>query len=218
MNTSPSSSNRRRASDWLAVLLALVSPTLSAAEGPSLRILSPSSGAIYEQGEPIVVEAMGVGRYGGITHVELVVDGQPVAESQITFIRAPEAEEPVYHSFEVGRSLDLGAHRLTVREVGNPAVESPVVTVEVVVFTAPPEPPLLRLTSLADGTLVLVLSAEERAADVRIEASSDLVTWREVSWGGTATRAPVAAGITPEPANGARFYRAVVRDGRTTAR
>lgn len=176
---------------------------------PTLRILSPASGAILPPDQPVVVEAMGVGRHGGITHVELLVDGVAAAESQIVFIRAPEVDEPVYHSFTLESAPPIGPHELSVREVGNPDLVSPVVPIHIVAPLQAVTEPLLRLTSLDDGTLMLVLTREEQGGTVRIEASTDLLSWAPVGTGWPALRIPVAKSAPEAAPSGPRFYRAV---------
>ncbi len=68
---------------------------------PTLTLTRPTSGATVRPDADTEVVAVGVGRYGGITDVELLLDGKQISKSSIRFIRAPGADEPVTHSFSV---------------------------------------------------------------------------------------------------------------------
>ncbi len=94
---------------------------------PSLTITSPQDGATVRADETNKVVAVGIGRVGGITDVELLLDGQKVAESHLTFIRAPGADEPVTHTFAV--VIAEGEHKLVARDLTDPALSSPAVTI-----------------------------------------------------------------------------------------
>ncbi len=177
---------------------------------PSLRILSPMAGATFELGRPITVDAVGIGRFGGITHVELFLDDAKAGESQITFIRAPSADEPVYHHFNLDPAPALGPHRLVVREFGNPKLASAEVPFDVVVTAPLAASPILRMTPLNDGTLMLVLSLIAPAARVQIEASSDLLQWEPLSPEWPARVAPVSKSMTVTPTGSTRFYRVLL--------
>jgi hypothetical protein len=157
----------------------------------------------------VEVQAVGVGREGGITQVELLLDGAPIAKSQIFFIRPPSVDEPVYHQFNLDPPPVAGRHRLKVREVGNPALESEEVSFSVIAPGASISPPLLRLTTLEDGTLVLIIKDEEEASRATIEVSTDLVNWRPVGLAGPALRMPVATSASATRALPARYYRAI---------
>jgi hypothetical protein len=176
---------------------------------PMLRIVSPAPGTVFTLGEPVEVQAVGVGREGGITHVELLLDGRVVAESQIVFIRPPSIDEPVYHQFNLDPPPVAGSHRLKVREVDNPARESEEVPFAVVAPGNITSPPLLRLTTLEDGTLVLMIKDEEETSRATIEVSTDLVHWQPVGLAGPALRMPVARSLSASRALSARYYRAI---------
>lgn len=91
--------------------------------GGQLTIVQPENGAIVPVDQEVEVVAIGVGRFGGITDVVLLVDGQPAAESHIRFIRPPEADEEVQHQFKV--RFAAGAHELKARDLFDPTVVSP---------------------------------------------------------------------------------------------
>lgn len=175
----------------------------------SLRILTPAADTLFSPEDTISVEAVAVGRYGGITRLELLVDGSRAGVSEIVFIRAPEANEPVYHHFELEVTPPVGPHRLSVRDIDNPELESESVPISVVVTSQPAPAPLLRLTSLSDGVLMLVLAAEEQSTDVDIQVSSDLVHWESISISKPALRTPVAATSSLSAGPTTRFYRAL---------
>jgi len=92
-----------------------------------LTIVTPRDGEQVPAGIPVPVVVVGVGRFGGITDVRLLVDGQPAGESRIVFIRPPEADEEVRHEFEV--TLSPGSHVLEAQDLADAAVISPPVTV-----------------------------------------------------------------------------------------
>ena len=95
--------------------------------GARLTILEPVDGAQVAAGVEIPVVCVGVGRVGGITDVVLRVDGEPVAESHLSFFRPPDSDEEVRHSFEI--RLKPGTHQLEVQDLADPAVVSLPVTV-----------------------------------------------------------------------------------------
>ncbi len=182
---------------------------LDGGEGESLEIVSPAPGTVLDLDQSLDVQAVAKGRLGGITQVELLVDGAPVAESRITFIRAPSADEPVFHNFHVEPAPPVGNHRLTVREIGNPGLESRPVPITVVVPETALVAPSLRLTKIADGTLMLVVTSDELAGGVQIESSDDLVHWEPAGPASPALGVPVAVSTAAPARNGIRYYRAV---------
>ena len=178
----------------------------------SIRIVSPLPSTLVPLGKPLEVQAVATGPFGGITHAELLLDGNVVAESRIFFIRAPDAGEPVQHEFRVDAALAVGAHRLQVRDASRPGYTSESVEVHVVAPVLPAEQPLLRLGSLADGTMLLVLSGTQAQGQVRIEASDDLLHWLDVGSDAVASAAPVARPARLAPAGATRFYRAILTE------
>ncbi|MBN8247137.1 MAG: hypothetical protein J0L84_06800, partial [Verrucomicrobia bacterium] len=92
-----------------------------------LTIVAPRDGEQVATGVPVPVTAVGVGRFGGITDVQMLVDGQPAGESRLVFLRPPEADEEVRHHFEV--TFSPGRHVLVVQDLTDPAVMSPPITV-----------------------------------------------------------------------------------------
>ncbi|MBX3731095.1 MAG: hypothetical protein KF791_00725 [Verrucomicrobiae bacterium] len=108
-----------------------------------LTIVRPRDGEPVAAGVPIPVTAVGIGRFGGITDVQLLVDGLPVGESRMVFIRPPRVDEQVWHEFEV--TLDPGPHVLVVQDLVHPAlVSDPVLVVagglgEELAWITPPE-------------------------------------------------------------------------------
>lgn len=100
------------------------------APAETITIQAPRTGAEFVAPASFAVEAVGIGRFGGITAVELVLDDQPVAESRLAFFRAPEADEPVQHLLQA-TGVGPAKHTLVVREIGNPRLASAPVTVVV---------------------------------------------------------------------------------------
>lgn len=113
---------------------------------PRLTIHQPASGTVVSPREPVQVVAIGVGRFGGITDVELLLDGQRIAESHLAFLRPPEADEAVEHVFEV--RIPLGDHELRVRDLNDPNVVSPAVQLR---SSLPGEGPKITWVSPANG-------------------------------------------------------------------
>ncbi|HAB17286.1 MAG TPA: Ig-like domain-containing protein [Verrucomicrobiota bacterium] len=95
---------------------------------PRLTITQPSNGDKVQAGQPIQVVALGVGRVGGITDVDLLLDGQKIAESKIVFIRPPEVDEPVSHTFVI--AIPEGEHELMARDQFDRTVVSPPVRIQ----------------------------------------------------------------------------------------
>lgn len=93
-----------------------------------LTITQPGDGTVLRDDQPSRIVAVGLGRFGGITDVELLLDGKRAAESHITFIRPPGADEPVTHEFSV--TVPIGAHELVVRDLTDSKVVSPTVHVK----------------------------------------------------------------------------------------
>jgi len=91
--------------------------------GPRLTITHPVSDSVVSPHELNRVVAVGVGRFGGITDVELLLDGRRIAESHLSFFRPPEADEKVAHVFEV--KIPRGDHLLIARDLAEKAVASP---------------------------------------------------------------------------------------------
>jgi hypothetical protein len=113
---------------------------------PRLVIQKPASGSVVSAREPVQVVAVGVGRFGGITDVELLLDGQRIAESHVAFLRPPEVDEPVEHVFEV--RIPLGDHGLLVRDLNDPNVVSPAVQIR---SSLPNDGPRITWVSPATG-------------------------------------------------------------------
>lgn len=95
--------------------------------GPQLTIVSPKNGAEVPAENEVAVVAIGVGREGGITDVQLLVDGKPAGESHLTFFRPPGVNEEVRHEFTI--RLEPGSHQLTVQDLNDATLISPPVTV-----------------------------------------------------------------------------------------
>ena len=110
---------------------------------PRLTVLQPSNGDTVPVGREFTVVAVGVGREGGITDVALWVDGKSVAESHLVFFRPPRADEEVRHEFSI--RLEPGIHHLSVVDLADRSVVSPLVTVYAgtreagISWIAPPE-------------------------------------------------------------------------------
>ncbi len=179
----------------------------STAHPAVVRVVSPLPSTTIPLGRDLEVQAVATGPLGGITRTELLVDGEVRAESHLVFIRPPEAGEPVHHAFRLEKPLPAGSYRLQVRDADRPATVSETVMVHVVAPLSPAQPPLLRLGTLADGTLLLVVSGPELAADIVIQSSSDLLRWQTV--GADAFALPVPQPTPAVPVGGMRFYRAV---------
>ncbi len=103
---------------------------------PTLTLIRPASGVTVRPDVDTEVVAVGVGRYGGITDVELLLDGKQLSISNIRFIRAPGADEPVTHVFSV--RIPAGSHVLTARDLTDPGV----VSAPVKVLSEAPKPTL----------------------------------------------------------------------------
>ena len=110
------------------------------AAGPTLTITEPKDGATVRAGETNQVVAVGIGRVGGITEVELLLDGQQVAESHLHFFRPPGADEPVTHEFSI--TIPVGEHKLVARDLTDPALSSPPVRI-----TAQAEPVVVTIVT-----------------------------------------------------------------------
>lgn len=104
--------------------------------GARIAIVQPQDGATVRAGRELQVVANATGRFGGITDVVLRVDGQPVAESHLVFIRPPEADEVVQHAFTI--ILGPGAHELVVQDLDDRSVVSRPIRVEAVPSGAEP--------------------------------------------------------------------------------
>src|SRR5690606_4029069 len=83
---------------------------------------------------------------------EVLLDGEVADESRIRFIRAPEADEPVYHSFLL-ENIGAGEHTLEVREIENPRLTTGPVTFIVVDGPRPTPGERLTIISPAPGTV-----------------------------------------------------------------
>ena len=112
---------------------------------PTLVITKPASGATVRPDADTEVVAVGVGRYGGITDVELLLDGKQLSTSSIRFIRAPGADEAVTHVFSV--RIPAGSHVLTARDLKDETVVSAPVKV---LSTVSPMPAILTWVQPAD--------------------------------------------------------------------
>lgn len=89
---------------------------------PRLTITQPVNGDVVATDQPTVITAVGIGRVGGITDVELLLDGKQVAVSHIDFIRAPRADEAVEHVFKI--LIPGGEHLLVARDLTDSRVAS----------------------------------------------------------------------------------------------
>jgi hypothetical protein len=83
------------------------------------------------------------------------------------------------------------------------------VPIHVVAPVSDPAPTMLRMTSLADGTLLLFVNPDDTGVQVRIESSADLLEWQPVGMVGPALETPVIKPPQLAPAGSARFYRAL---------
>lgn len=108
--------------DTLTKSAPVVVEVVSEIPKPKLVITTPASGATVRPDADTKVLAVGVGRYGGITDVELLLDGKHLATSSIRFIRAPGADESVTHAFSV--RIPAGSHALTARDLTDPGIVS----------------------------------------------------------------------------------------------
>ncbi|HTH50228.1 MAG TPA: Ig-like domain-containing protein [Candidatus Limnocylindria bacterium] len=150
---------------------------------PSLTITSPKDGETVRAGETNKVVAVGTGRVGGITDVELLMDGQKVAESHLTFFRPPGADEPVTHEFAI--VIPAGDHQLVARDLSDPAFSSPTV----------------KITALTGATSVTIVTHKspafesgelaDRTGSFTVSRSGDDLGWPLTVFytlGGTATQ------------------------------
>lgn len=79
-----------------------------------LAITSPATGAFFGWGEAIPIQAVAVDPAGYVARVEFLADGQSIGVSDLTFITAPPAGQPLRHHFDWKGAMP-GAHLLITR-------------------------------------------------------------------------------------------------------
>lgn len=137
----------------------------------SIKITTPENGDAFKLGQSINIEAVAViASVGGITDVDFYADGEKIGESSIRFIRAPEPNEPVYHSF-VWEKAPQGTHVLTVLarnlRVGSEPVKILVGEANAPQATLTFSSPVEGQTFRAASDIPLVLSAVDPNGSIR---------------------------------------------------
>ena len=169
---------------------------------PSLTITTPKDGDTVQAGETNHVVAVGIGRVGGITDVELLLDGQKVAESHLSFFRPPGADEPVTHEFAV--VIPAGEHKLVARDLTDPALSSPTVKITAqtgtaVVTIATSKSPAYERSSASDVTDLVNRTGGFKVTRSGGDLSQALTVFYQLS--GTATFG-LDYGLLPDPTTG----------------
>lgn len=171
-----------------------------------LKITEPVNGSVFALGTDVAVAATAIDPESYIARVEFYADGKSLGASELAFFVAPDPGTPIHHVF-VWKNAPLGRHLLTAqaRDSHGQLVLSPTVGIAVTEGRVPP--PGGGVIRLADGRLLLGLSAPS-ADTYTVEASVDLRTWTPLATG--VGEDGMLSFIDGNPDRGpAGFYRAV---------
>ena len=171
-----------------------------------LDFLAPHEGAIYAEGVPIALEALGVFTLGEVDReVEFYADGVLIGRSTPPALGRPSIPcLPNVHTF-TWTNPPAGRHTLTARsEISlDTWVEAPPVRITVIDQT-------LHIFVQDDGTVTLVIRLGSLfPGGYDLEASSDLRTWTRLGPFQPGNVAAFYFDTPPSNARGRRFYRSV---------